>query len=88
MPTFALPAELTAANAMTVRAQALAALCAADGDWAVDCTALDHFDSASLALLMDLRRAAPGQRLRVDHPPQRLRELAQAYGVAFILDNT
>ncbi len=87
MPAFALPAELTAATAMGVRARALAAL-RAGGDWAVDCAALDHFDSASLALLMDLRRAAPGQRLRVDNPPQRLRELAQAYGVAFILDNT
>lgn len=83
---FALPADLTLDTAAAVRRAALAALTAEPGSWGVDAAALRTFDSACLALLLELRRAAPGGALRVDSAPQRLRDLAAAYGIDFVLD--
>ena len=88
MPVFALPADLTLDTASAVRRQALAALGEASGaqstPWVVDAGALHTFDSAALALLLELRRVAPQQALEVKAIPARLRDLAQAYGLEFL----
>jgi len=88
MPVYALPAALTLDTASAVRRQALAALGEALGaqstPWVVDAGALQTFDSAALALLLELRRAAPQEALEVNAIPARLRDLAQAYGLEFL----
>lgn len=92
MPVYALPADLTLDTASAVRRQALAALGEASGaasgaqstPWVVDAGALHTFDSAALALLLELRRVAPQQALEVKAIPARLRDLAKAYGLEFL----
>ncbi len=53
----------------------------------VDAGALQQFDSSALAVLLDCRRAAVamGLSFRVDHLPERLRQLAALYGVSDLL---
>ena len=89
MPVYALPADLTLDTASAVRRQALAALGEPPGaqstPWGVDAGALRTFDSVALALLLELRRAAPQQALEVKAIPARLRDLAKAYGLEFLL---
>lgn len=85
---FPLPADLTLDSAVAVRRGALDALAARPGPWVIDASALRTFDSACLALLLELRRAAPEGALRIESPPQRLQDLAAAYGVAFVIDDT
>ena len=55
--------------------------------WCIDASALERFDSSSLAVLLGLRRAllATGARLTVQGLPERLRDLAILYGVAELL---
>ncbi|OYV40377.1 MAG: anti-sigma-factor [Thiomonas sp. 20-64-5] len=85
MPLFTLPAELTLDTATAVRRQAMSALAAQATPWEVDASALQTFDSAGLALLLELRRAAPQQALQVRGAPKRLRDLTKAYGLDFLL---
>jgi phospholipid transport system transporter-binding protein len=84
MPVYALPADLTLDTASAARRQALATLGAQSTPWVVDAGALQTFDSAALALLLELRRAAPQEALVVKAIPARLRDLAQAYGLEFL----
>lgn len=53
----------------------------------VDATALTHFDSSALAVLLECRResAALGRGFSVKGLPPRVRELATLYGVAGLL---
>jgi len=53
----------------------------------VDATALAHFDSSALAVLLECRgeSAALGRGFAVKGLPARLRELASLYGVAGLL---
>ena len=86
MPVFTLPTDLTLDTATAVRRQALSALNAEPTPWSVDAGALQTFDSAGLALLLELRRAAPQQALQVRGVPKRLGDLARAYGLDFLLE--
>ncbi len=53
----------------------------------VDASALTHFDSSALAVLLECRResASLGRGFSVKGLPPRLRELASLYGVAGLL---
>ena len=53
----------------------------------VDASALDHFDSSALAILLECRREATalGRGFAVKGLPARLRELGSLYGVASLL---
>jgi phospholipid transport system transporter-binding protein len=55
-----------------------------------DASALMHFDSSALAVLLECRRGALaiGKSFAVAHMPARLRELATVYGVASLLPAT
>ena len=86
MPVYALPAEVTLDSASGIRRLALAVLRAESTPWVVDATALTRFDSSILALLLELRRAAPQEQLEVRGVPARLNDLAAAYGLAFLLE--
>jgi phospholipid transport system transporter-binding protein len=61
---------------------------AGPGALLIDASALEVFDSAALALLLQARRMAQakGRALQVRGAPPKLRQLAQLYGVAELLD--
>ena len=83
-----LPADLTRnhANAcLQMLVQGLKAL--AETSVVVDASALLRFDSSALAVLLELRREsqAQGKSVRIRALPQRLRDLAEVYGIAELL---
>ena len=83
-----LPAELTHAQAGACARMLAQALRAEAGPHAVaDASALRHFDSSALAVLLECRREALalGKTFAVRGLPSRLRELAGLYGVAELL---
>ena len=86
-----LPAELTHAQATACCRMLAQALRSAPGREAVaDASALRHFDSSALAVLLECRREAlaQGKRLTVTGMEPRLRALALLYGVAELLPET
>ncbi len=79
-----LPATLTLREAQ----QTLRALLGAAGDGdtlRVDAGALQQFDTAALAVLLECSRAAGGRGLAVVNAPPKLKELARLYGVDGLL---
>ena len=58
-----------------------------NGPVQLDLSALKHFDSSALAVLLELRRRFGGAsgRFSAVNPPVKLRELAEVYGVADLL---
>ena len=81
----ALPAELTQAQASACLRALLPGLkSSADSPVVVDASKLVRFDSAALAVLLELRREslALGKRFAVQGLPARLRNLATLYGIA------
>jgi phospholipid transport system transporter-binding protein len=83
-----LPAELTHAQATAccrMLAQALRTEPAREA--VADASALRHFDSSALAVLLECRREALalGKSFAVQHLHPRLRALATLYGVAELL---
>jgi len=82
-----LPAVLTHAEATACLADWLSQLPLGDGPVAVDGQALERFDSAALAVLLELRRHLHGQRrgLALEAAPARLQDLAALYGVDELL---
>ncbi len=99
MPTLALPPTLTHAE-VPACLQALAAACAPTGAEAgvgvggaaartlvADASALAHFDSSALSILLEARRLAAvrGLSFSVQGLPVRLAGLAALYGVGDLL---
>ncbi len=83
-----LPAELTHAQATACCRMLAQALRSEPGTQAVaDASALRHFDSSALAVLLESRREAlaQGKTFAVSHMHPRLRALATLYGVAELL---
>lgn len=83
-----LPAVLTHDQAAACCRMLVQALRSNTGSVALaDASALAHFDSSALAVLLECRREALalGKTFSVSHLPARLRELAALYGVAELL---
>ncbi len=83
-----LPAQLTHEHAAACSRMLAQAVRSDHGTAAVaDASALQHFDSSALAVLMDCRREALscGKTFSVRGLPPRLRALAGLYGVAELL---
>ena len=83
-----LPGDLTRAQASGCLQMLVQGLRAEPGSVVVvDATALVRFDSAALAVLLELRRAslALGKGLLIRALPERLRDLAELYGIAELL---
>jgi len=83
-----LPPKLTHAEApacLYMLQQGLAGK--SDTSTVIDASALAHFDSSALAVLLECRResSALGRGFAVKGLPPRLRELASLYGVAGLL---
>ena len=89
MAMLVLPAELTHAQATTCLDMLREAARHAQADLVfVDASALVRFDSSALAVLLECRREAmhDGKGFAVRGLAPRLRELAQLYGVAELLN--
>jgi phospholipid transport system transporter-binding protein len=83
-----LPADLTREQASACLRMLVQGLRAEPGSAVVvDAAALQLFDSAALAVLLEFRRQALalGKSLAVHGMPQRLRDLAGLYGVGELL---
>jgi phospholipid transport system transporter-binding protein len=88
MPVLSLPAELTQTQARACLGALAQGLRAAAGQTVVvDASALERFDSAALAVLLELRRQslALGKAFAVAHMPARLADLATLYGIGELL---
>lgn len=82
-----LPATLTHANATAQLAQWETQLARLGGESViVDCAALQQFDSAALALVLELARRARAKSnvVQLRGVPQRLHDLAAVYGLETI----
>jgi phospholipid transport system transporter-binding protein len=83
-----LPKELTHTQATACLRMLVQGLRALSGqDVVVDATGLSRFDSAALAVLLELRREtlARGKRFSVRGLPARLGDLATLYGIVELL---
>ncbi len=82
--TFHLPATVTQANAMRLERDGLSNIAALK---VIDCSVLKDFDSTVLAVLLawQKRLQADGMGLKVEHPPEKLKVLANVYGVSGLL---
>lgn len=88
MATLVLPPSLTHADAAgCCRMLAQAVRASGDAQAVADASALAHFDSSALAVLLECRREALalGKRFSVRGMPERLRSLASLYGVSDLL---
>ncbi len=82
-----LPATLTHVNATAQLARWETQLARLRGEpVTVDCAALAHFDSAALALVLELARRARarGSVFQLRGVPQRLQDLSAVYGLETI----
>jgi phospholipid transport system transporter-binding protein len=82
-----LPEELTHAEANACLPMLVQALPSQGSSARVDATALTRFDSSTLAVLLEFRKAcvAAGKALELLHLNPRLAELARLYGVDDLL---
>ena len=90
LPAIALPAQVLQAQAQSVAdslTQQLLSRIGQGHEAELDASALSHFDSSALAVVLACRRAvlAQGAQLRVHGLPARAQALAQVYGVAELL---
>jgi len=86
-----LPQTLMHAQAQACRCELVQAMAASqDRVLLLDASALQHFDSSALAVLLACRREALalGRSLQVQGMPERLSELARLYGVLDWLQTT
>lgn len=84
----ALPAELTLVSATSAERALVAAMDQAGaGEFTVDAGGVQQLDSAALAVLLELHRAARarGRTVRIVQAPAKLAQLATLYGVADLL---
>ena len=77
--TFAIPQRLTHTQAMSVLESLRSAI--ASGTTHIDLSALVEFDSAALSVLRAARRLQRTTPLRCVNAPDKLRKLANLYGV-------
>jgi phospholipid transport system transporter-binding protein len=86
----ALPQELTQSQAMACLASLLKGMREQPGlEVVLDATPLIRFDSAALAVLLELRRQAAtlNKQLTIRGLPGRLLDLAALYGIAELLQS-
>jgi phospholipid transport system transporter-binding protein len=82
-----LPAIATLAEADTLLSALNSAMPAAGGNLRIDASALQHFDTSLVALLLHARRTAQaaGGTLTIVGAPPKLADLARLYGVESLL---
>jgi phospholipid transport system transporter-binding protein len=82
-----LPADATLQKVAELAAALPAALAGGSGTFTVDASALTGYDTSTIALLLQARRAAQaaGRGFQVTGAPQQLQQLAALYGVEELL---
>jgi len=82
-----LPADATLEHAAELAAALPAALAQGGGAFNVDASALQHYDSSTIALLLQAKRLAhaAGRPFSVSGLPTQLQQLAALYGVDELL---
>ena len=82
-----LPSKATLAEASNVLAALQAALASGTGPLRIDASALQHFDTSLVALLLQARRTAQaaGRSVELVGTPPKLTDLARLYGVESLL---
>jgi phospholipid transport system transporter-binding protein len=80
-----LPAKLDIADAGAALPALASAVEQGSGALVIDASALKNFDSSAIAMLLELRRRAPGRDFSVSGAPTAMVELATMYGVADLL---
>ncbi len=82
-----LPADATLSTVAELAATLPAALASGSGSFTVDASALTSYDTSTIALLMQARRAAQaaGRGFSVTGAPRQLQQLAALYGVEELL---
>ncbi|RVU47436.1 STAS domain-containing protein [Rubrivivax rivuli] len=82
-----LPADATLTKVAELAAALPSAVSGGSGTFTVDASALTAYDTATIALLMQARRAAQaaGRGFSVSGAPQQLQQLAALYGVEELL---
>ncbi len=82
-----LPPDATLQTVAELAATLPAALASGSGVFTVDASALTDYDTATIALLMQARRAAQaaGRGFSVQGAPAKLQQLAALYGVEELL---
>ena len=81
----ALPAKLSIAEAGAAVSVLAAQASQGSGALVVDASALADFDSAAIAVLLELKRLAKGRAFSVSGAPTAMIELAGLYGMADLL---
>ena len=82
-----LPPDATLQTVAELAAKLPAAVADGSGMFTVDASALTHYDTATIALLMQARRTAQaaGRSFSVNGAPAQLQQLAALYGVQELL---
>ncbi|OWF66830.1 anti-anti-sigma factor [Polynucleobacter hirudinilacicola] len=82
--TFFLPTTVTQENVLQLEKEGLLNLANLR---AIDCSALKDFDSTVLTVLLAWQKKlqANGQSLSIEHAPEKLKVLANVYGVSALL---
>ena len=82
--SFQLPQTVTQANALQLQKEGLLNIVSLD---TVNCAALQDFDSTVLTVLLAWQKKlqADGRYLVVEQPPEKLKVLANVYGVSALL---
>jgi len=82
--SFQLPQTVTQANALQLQKEGLLNI---DSLGTVNCAALKDFDSTVLTVLLAWQKKlqADGRSLVVEQPPEKLKVLANVYGVSALL---
>ncbi|MBA4176337.1 MAG: anti-anti-sigma factor [Leptothrix sp. (in: Bacteria)] len=85
-----MPPDATLDHAAEIAASLPAALSEGHGVFTVDASKLQAYDTATLALLLQARRAAQaaGRPFQVTGTPAQLTQLAALYGVAELLSTS
>ena len=82
-----LPEQATLEQAAALAATLPAALSGSSGVFSIDASALKHYDTSTIALLLRAHRLAQqaGRDFQVTDAPQQLQQLAALYGVEELL---
>jgi phospholipid transport system transporter-binding protein len=82
--SFQLPQTVTQANALQLQKEGLLNIASLSS---VNCAALQDFDSTVLTVLLAWQKKlqADGRSLVVEQPPEKLKVLANVYGVSALL---
>jgi phospholipid transport system transporter-binding protein len=81
---FLLPQTVTEVNALQIEKEGMLNIASLR---TIDCSALTDFDSTALTVLLAWQKKlqADGEQIKIEYPPEKLKVLANVYGVSVLL---